>query len=76
MTTLKIEKGKGKTIPGGEGYPLKDGSAEVIMAGVERNIINTSAKEDMELYSSLICFGLPPPEQAAMKTACNPWSAA
>ncbi len=46
---IRIEKEKGKAVLNGKEYPLKDGSAVVIPAGVERNIINTSAKEDLRL---------------------------
>jgi|SRR5208337_454759 len=48
---IRIEAGEGKAVLNGEEYPLKDGSAVVIPAGVEHNIINTSAKEDMRLYT-------------------------
>ncbi|SPF42192.1 conserved hypothetical protein [Syntrophobacter sp. SbD1] len=48
---IRIETGEGKAVLNGKEYPLKDGSAVVIPAGVEHNIINASAKEDMRLYS-------------------------
>jgi mannose-6-phosphate isomerase-like protein (cupin superfamily) len=48
---IRIEAGEGKAVLNGSEYPLKDGSAVVIPAGVEHNIINVSAKEDMRLYT-------------------------
>jgi mannose-6-phosphate isomerase-like protein (cupin superfamily) len=48
---IRIEAGEGKAVLNGEEYPLKDGSAVVIPAGVEHNIINTSNKEDLKLYT-------------------------
>ncbi len=56
---IRIETGEGKAVLNGKEYPLKDGSAVVIPAGVEHNIINASAKEDMRLYSIYT-----PPEHA------------
>ena len=48
---LRIEKGTGKTILNGIEYPLEDGSAIVVPAGTMHNIINTSATEEMKLYT-------------------------
>jgi len=48
---IRIEEGEGKAVLNGKEYPLKDGSAVVIPAGVEHNIINTSGKEEMRLYT-------------------------
>jgi mannose-6-phosphate isomerase-like protein (cupin superfamily) len=48
---IRIESGQGKAVLNGREHPLKDGSAVVIPAGVEHNIINTSPEEDMRLYT-------------------------
>ena len=56
---IRVEEGKGKAILHGEEYDLKDGSAIVIPAGTEYNIINTSATEALKLYTVYI-----PPDYA------------
>lgn len=48
---IRIEKGVGKAIIDGEEFELKDGSAVVVPAGSEHNIINTSDSEDLKLYT-------------------------
>jgi mannose-6-phosphate isomerase-like protein (cupin superfamily) len=48
---LRIEAGNGKAVLDGEEYPLKDGSAVVVAAGVEHNIINTSKDQPLRLYT-------------------------
>jgi mannose-6-phosphate isomerase-like protein (cupin superfamily) len=48
---LRIEAGTGKAVLDGEEYPLKDGSAVVVAAGVEHNILNTSKDQPLRLYS-------------------------
>lgn len=48
---IRIEHGEGKAILDGKEYKLVDGSAVVIPAGTEHNIVNTSAKEAMKLYT-------------------------
>lgn len=48
---LRIEKGSGKTVLNGQEFPIEDGSAIVVPAGVEHNIINTSETEEMKLYT-------------------------
>ncbi|MFA6017112.1 MAG: cupin domain-containing protein [Patescibacteria group bacterium] len=47
---IRIESGKGKAIMNGEEHEIVDGSAVVIPAGTEHNIINTS-EETMKLYT-------------------------
>ena len=47
---LRIESGKGKTVMNGEEHEVGDGSAIVIPAGTNHNIINTSDAE-MKLYT-------------------------
>ena len=48
---LRIEQGTGEAVLNGERTPLEDGSAVVVPAGVEHNIINTSDTEPMKLYT-------------------------
>lgn len=48
---IRIESGEGKAILNGEEHMLSDGSAIVIPAGTEHNVINTSADTKMKLYT-------------------------
>lgn len=48
---IRVESGSGEAILDGEKSPLGDGSAVVIPAGVEHNIVNTSADEPLRLYT-------------------------
>lgn len=48
---FRIEKGVGKVVMNGEEHILKDGSALVIPAGTEHNIINTSSENPLKLYT-------------------------
>lgn len=48
---IRVEVGTGKAILDGQEYPLSDGSAIVIPAGAEHNIINTSSTEPLKLYT-------------------------
>lgn len=48
---IRIEGGEGKAVLDGEEYDLKDGSAVVIPAGTEHNVINTSSTKALKLYS-------------------------
>jgi len=48
---LRVESGEGKAVLNGVEFPLKDGSAVVVPAGVEHNIINTSAQTNLKLYT-------------------------
>lgn len=47
---IRIEKGTGKAILDGEESELKDGSAVVIPAGANHNIVNTGG-ESLKLYT-------------------------
>ncbi len=47
---IRIEEGEGKAILDGVEHLIKDGSAVVIPAGMNHNILNTS-NEEMKLYS-------------------------
>ena len=48
---FRIEKGQGKVIMNGEEHEIKDGSAIIVPAGTEHNLINTSASEELKLYT-------------------------
>lgn len=48
---FRFESGTGKCIIDGNEYELKDGVAIIVPAGAEHNIINTSATEDLKLYT-------------------------
>lgn len=48
---FRFEKGQGKVIIDGNEYEVKDGSAVVVPAGAEHNIINTSATDRLSLYT-------------------------
>jgi len=48
---FRFEKGEGKCLIDGNEYEVKDGSAIVVPAGAEHNIINVSEAEDLKLYT-------------------------
>lgn len=48
---ISVEAGQGKAILDGKEYALADGSAVVIPAGTEHNIVNTSSTESLKLYT-------------------------
>jgi mannose-6-phosphate isomerase-like protein (cupin superfamily) len=48
---FRFEKGEGKCIIDENEYTLSDGSAIVVPAGAEHNIINTSETEALKLYT-------------------------
>lgn len=48
---LRFEKGEGKAILDGKEYPIHDGVAVVVPAGVEHNFINTSSSLNLKLYT-------------------------
>lgn len=48
---LRIEKGEGKVVINGEEQAIKDGSAIIIPAGAEHNVINTSSAAPLKLYT-------------------------
>lgn len=48
---IRIEKGDGKAVLGGEESEIKDDWAVVVPAGVRHNVINTSSGEKMKLYT-------------------------
>ena len=48
---IRVEKGTGKVILNGEEHELSDGMAVVVPSGVQHNVINTSATDDLKLYT-------------------------
>ena len=48
---FRFESGKGKCIIDGNEYEVKDGDAVIVPAGAKHNVINTSDKEDLKLYT-------------------------
>lgn len=48
---FRIEEGEGKCIIDGNEYGLADGTAIVVPAGAEHNVINTSETEALKLYT-------------------------
>lgn len=48
---FRFEEGQGKVFIDREEFEVKDGDAVVVAAGSEHNIVNTSEKEDLKLYT-------------------------
>jgi mannose-6-phosphate isomerase-like protein (cupin superfamily) len=48
---IRVESGAGKALLNGEESKLLDGSAVVVPAGTEHNIINTSETDALKLYT-------------------------
>lgn len=48
---FRIEKGQGKVVMNGEEHEIKDGSAIIVPAGTEHNVINASSTEALKLYT-------------------------
>ena len=48
---FRVEKGQGKIIMNGEENEIKDGTAIIVPAGTNHNLINTSATESLKLYT-------------------------
>ena len=48
---FRFEKGKGKCIIDGNGYDVTDGSAIIVPAGAQHNVINMSHTEELKLYT-------------------------
>jgi mannose-6-phosphate isomerase-like protein (cupin superfamily) len=48
---FRFEKGQGKVIQNGEEKEVTDGSAVIVPAGTNHNIINTSQTDDLKLYT-------------------------
>ncbi len=48
---IRVEAGEGEAIIDGERHPLGDGTAVVIPAGTEHNVVNTSASQPLRFYT-------------------------
>lgn len=48
---FRLEKGEGKCVIDGSEYDIHDGSAFVVPAGARHNVLNTSATDDLKLYT-------------------------
>lgn len=48
---FRFERGEGKCIIDGNEYIVSDGFAVIVPAGARHNIINTSATEDLKIYT-------------------------
>lgn len=48
---FRFEQGQGLVIIDGNEYEVEDGSAIIVPAGAEHNIINTSAQTKLKLYT-------------------------
>jgi mannose-6-phosphate isomerase-like protein (cupin superfamily) len=48
---FRFEKGQGQVIIDGNEYEVSDGSAIVVPAGAQHNVINTSNSDDLKLYT-------------------------
>lgn len=48
---IRVEAGSGVVSLNRKEHPLSDGSAVVIPAGVEHNVVNTSSEEPLRLYT-------------------------
>lgn len=48
---FRFEAGRGRVVIDGNKYTVKDGDAVIIPAGAKHNVINTSATEDLKMYT-------------------------
>lgn len=48
---FRFEAGTGRVLIDGNNYEVSDGSAIVVPAGAEHNVINTSDTDDLKLYT-------------------------
>jgi len=48
---FRFEAGRGKVVIDGNEYDVKDGSAVVVPAGSQHNVINVSKKDSLKLYT-------------------------
>lgn len=48
---IRVEAGEGKAVLNGQDFPLSDGWAVVVPAGVRHNIVNISEGEALKLYT-------------------------
>jgi mannose-6-phosphate isomerase-like protein (cupin superfamily) len=48
---FRFEAGEGKVIIDGNEYKVKDGDGVIVPAGAQHNVINTSSKLELKLYT-------------------------
>jgi mannose-6-phosphate isomerase-like protein (cupin superfamily) len=48
---FRFEQGQGKCIIDGNEYAVSDGSAVIVPAGAQHNVINTSETQELKLYT-------------------------
>jgi len=48
---FRFEKGEGKVIIDGVEHRVKDGDAVIVPAGAKHNVVNTSKKSELKLYT-------------------------
>jgi len=48
---FRFEAGRGRVVIDGNKYTVKDGDAVIIPAGAKHNVINTSATEELKMYT-------------------------
>ena len=48
---FRFESGTGLVVIDGNNYQVSDGSAIIVPAGAEHNVVNTSQTEDLKLYT-------------------------
>ena len=48
---FRFEKGEGKVIIDGIEHPVKDGDAVIVPAGARHNVVNTSKRANLKLYT-------------------------
>ena len=48
---FRFEAGEGKVIIDGKEHKVKDGMAVIVPSGAQHNVVNTSKKEDLKLYT-------------------------
>ncbi len=48
---FRFESGEGKVVIDGNDYSVSNGSAVIVPAGAEHNVINTSSEHELKLYT-------------------------
>jgi mannose-6-phosphate isomerase-like protein (cupin superfamily) len=48
---FRFEEGEGKVIIDGVEHKVKDGDAVIVPAGAKHNVVNTSKKQELKLYT-------------------------
>lgn len=48
---FRFDAGQGRVVVDGNAYDVADGSAVIVPAGAEHNVINTSETDDLKLYT-------------------------